>query len=529
MHKQILWSVALVLAFAGNITSAQDFRAYEASSDKTLVETEAGTLMGGYADGIYNFRGVRYAQAERFMMPQPVDHWEGIRTAVKFGENCLIPSSDGVANDELFNPHRYMPMNEDCQFLNIWTPEISDDGERPVMVWIHGGGFTNGSGIEMVGFDGHNLSKSGDVVVITLNHRINALGFLNLGAYGDKYKYSANVGLADLVAALEWIQANIEHFGGDPENVTIMGQSGGGRKVRALTAMESADGLFHKAIVQSGASVTDTTGNSAGIIEATLDVLGLDESEVGQLEEIPYLDLLSALRQAEEQTGFDLTWGPSIDNVLVTHPTGNVWSERAKDIPLLIGSNLTERPTVIRNSPESLLVDNKNDWSDQYARQKLQSRFGDNARAVEREFLKAYPNKSLADAYFIDDHYRPGTADAVLAKVRQDGAPVYSYVFTRFSPVMDGIAMAWHCAEIPYVFNNAELVSTSTGGGPEAAAMAYKMSSAWVNFARYGDPNHDGLPKWPAYSADVGATMIFDNVSEVRYHHDRDLLPLITN
>ena len=308
-----------------------------------------------------------------------------------------------------------------------------------------------------------------------------------------------------------------------------MGQSGGGRKVRALTAMESAEGLFHKAIVQSGASVTDTTGNSAEIIEATLDVLGLQDSEIDQLVELSYQELLSALLEAEERTGFDLTWGPSVDNVLVTHPTGNVWSNRARNIPLLIGSNLTERPTVIRNSPESLLADNKNHWSDAYAREKLQQRFGDQADQVANEFLDAYPQKTLADAYFVDDHYRPGTADAAIAKAEQGGAPVYTYVFTRFSPVMDGIAMAWHCAEIPYVFNNAELLASSTGGGQEAAAMAYQMSNAWVNFARYGNPNHDGLPEWPAYTLDAGATMIFDNVSEVRYHHDRDLLTLLTD
>lgn len=205
---------AVLIAGAPMTTKADD--AYVASKDKTLVETNKGSLIGGLDDSIYSYLGVPYARADRFMPAEDVKPWQGVRPAVTYGENCFIPQMTAVAGDELFNPHRYMPMSENCQFLNIWTPGIKDANKRPVMVWIHGGGFTNGSGIELTSYDGHNLSKQGDVVVVTLNHRLNALGFLDLSAYGDKYRNSGNASVTDLVAALKWVSQNIETFGGDP-------------------------------------------------------------------------------------------------------------------------------------------------------------------------------------------------------------------------------------------------------------------------------------------------------------------------
>ena len=268
------------------LTQAAD-TGYHASTADTVVKIHSGQLIGAKEDGIYEYLGVPYAQAERFMPPKDVTPWEGLRPAVTHGENCFIPMMKGVAGDELFNPHRYMPMSENCQFANVWTPGVADGQKRPVMVWIHGGGFTNGSGIELTSYDGHNLSKTGDVVVVTLNHRLNVLGFLDLSAYGEKYKNSGNASLEDLVAALRWVNKNAEAFGGDPGNVTIFGQSGGGYKVRALMGTPSARGLFHKAIVQSGSRVDSVTdqASSRKVAELTLANLGIGAEEVDRLAE----------------------------------------------------------------------------------------------------------------------------------------------------------------------------------------------------------------------------------------------------
>jgi para-nitrobenzyl esterase len=529
--KQAAIAAVLVLsctAGGGDPSAASDFRAAVA---ETVVKTKAGSLVGAADDGVYHYLGVPYAQAKRFMPPTEVKSWDGIRPAVTYGENCFIPMMKSVAGDELFNPHRYLPMSENCQFLNVWTPAINDGKKRPVMVWIHGGGFTNGSGIELTSYDGHNLSKKGDVVVITLNHRLNVLGFLDLSAYGEKYKYSGNASIADLVAALKWIHENIEAFGGDAENVTIFGQSGGGYKVRALMGTPSANGLFHKAIVQSGsrvASVTDQQ-SSRKVAELTLTNLGLTGEQVDKLVDVDYYTLLSAaekaLKDAEAQGAKDARWAPVQDSDFIPeNPIGDKWVDQAKDIPLMVGNVLNEFETVITKKVGDLISDNKNGWSADKARSKLNERFGEKAEAVAAAFKTAYPEKKLADAYFLDTRFRPGAIRDLDLKAKQAGAPVYSYMFTFESPVLDGVAMAWHCSELPYVFANADLVKSATGGGADALALSDKMSEAWVNFARSGKPRAKGLPEWPSYTSDSGATMIFDVQSRVASHPDRKLM-----
>lgn len=516
---------------AGTATTTRADDAYIASKDKTLVETNKGSLIGGLDDSIYSYLGVPYARADRFMPAEDVKPWQGIRPAVTYGENCFIPQMKAVAGDELFNPHRYMPMSENCQFLNIWTPGIKDAKKRPVMVWIHGGGFTNGSGIELTSYDGHNLSKQGDVVVVTLNHRLNALGFLDLSAYGDKYRNSGNASVTDLVAALKWVSQNIETFGGDPGNVTIFGQSGGGYKVRALMGTPAAKGLFQKAIVQSGSRVDSVTDQASArkVAELTLANLGLKPEEVGNLAEIEYPKLLTAadkaIKDASVQGARDARYAPVQDGIYIPeNPVGSSWVDQAKDIPMMVGNTLNEFETVIRNKPGVLLADNKNTWDDLKAGAKLKERFGDKADAVGKAFVAAYPEKKLADAYFLDLYFRPGAIRDLDLKAKQAGAPVYSYMFAYESPVLDGIAMAWHCAELPYVFANAGLVKTSTGGGSDAIALSKKMSEAWLNFARTGKPSAEGLPEWSAYTTDRPATMVFDTKPRVAVDLDRKVL-----
>lgn len=504
---------------------------FVASQNKTTVETNKGSLVGALDDGIYSYLGVPYAKAERFMPAQEIEPWKGVRPAVTYGENCFIPQMKAVAGDELFNPHRYMPMSEACQFVNVWTPAIKDGKKRPVMVWIHGGGFTNGSGIELTSYDGHNLSKEGDVVVVTLNHRLNVLGFLDLSAYGDKYKQSGNASVTDLVAALKWVHDNAEAFGGDPGNVTIFGQSGGGYKVRALMGTPAAKGLFQKAIVQSGSrtdSVTDQE-SSRKVAELTLQNLGLKNDEVDKLATVDYYDLLAAsdkaLKDATAQGAKDARYAPVLDNSYIPeNPVGTRWVDQASDIPLMVGNTLNEFETVISHKSAELLADNRNDWDEAKTKAKLKERFGDKADAVGAAFAAAYPEKKLADAFFIDLRFRPGAIRDLDLKAKQNGAPVYSYMFAYESPVLDGIAMAWHCSELPYVFANAGLVKTATGGGGEALALSKKMSQAWVNFARSGKPSAEGLPDWPSYTTEKPSTMVFDKDSRVALDLDRKLL-----
>ncbi|TWF59095.1 carboxylesterase/lipase family protein [Neorhizobium alkalisoli] len=504
---------------------------FVASAAKTVVETNKGSLIGAVDGGIYSYLGVPYARADRFMPAEEVKPWQGVRPAVTYGENCFIPQMTSVAGDELFNPHRYLPMSENCQFLNVWTPGIKDSKKRPVMVWIHGGGFTNGSGIELTSYDGHNLSKEGDVVVVTLNHRLNVLGFLDLSSYGDKYKYSGNASVSDLVAALKWVKQNAEAFGGDPDNVTIFGQSGGGYKVRALMGTPSAKGLFEKAIVQSGSRVDSVTdqASSRKVAELTLANLGLKPDEVGKLADMDYYKLLAAsdkaIKDATAQGAKDARYAPVEDGDFIpANPVGKSWVDQARDIPLMVGNTLNEFETVIRNKSGDLLADNKNGWDDAKAKEKLAKRFGDKADAVGKAFLAAYPEKKLGDAFFIDTYFRPGAIRDLDLKAKQAGAPVYSYMFAYESPVLDGIAMSWHCSELPYVFANAGLVKTSTGGGEEALALSKKMSQAWVNFARTGKPGAEGLPEWPAYTTDNPATMVFDKKQRVAVDLDRKVL-----
>ena len=268
-----------------------------ASSATAIAETESGKVAGYVENGIYIYKGIPYAKAERFMPPVAADKWEGVRSSRAYGPTCPQGKRMGWYSDEqafAFNWDDGYP-DENCLRVNIWTPGLKDGKKRPVMVWLHGGGYSAGSGQELPSYDGTNLAKKGDAVVVTLNHRLNVLGFLDLSAYGDKYAKSGNAGLLDLVAALQWVNKNIESFGGDARNVTIFGQSGGGGKVSTLLATPSARGLFHKAIVQSGSMLrTMEQKYSRRIGSAVMEELGLKASQIDELCKMPYDKVLAA-------------------------------------------------------------------------------------------------------------------------------------------------------------------------------------------------------------------------------------------
>lgn len=263
-----------------------------------VVQTKAGKLRGFFLDGTYIFHGIRYATAERFQMPKEVEPWEGIKDALSYGYVCPILNQP-QPNGEVMVPHRYWPQNEDCLFLNLWTPSLDSTSKKPVIVWLHGGGFSDGSSIEHVAYDGENMSKFGDAVVISLNHRLNVLGYLNVSSLSEKYENSANAGTEDMVAALRWIRDNVANFGGDPDNVTLFGQSGGGAKIWTLMQTPSAFGLFHKGIIQSGVFdlLPVQENNGKAICHALLEELGIPQAEGERLAEVPYCQLAEAYKK----------------------------------------------------------------------------------------------------------------------------------------------------------------------------------------------------------------------------------------
>ena len=503
------------------------------SAEATVVQTANGKVAGYIDDGIYTYKGIPYAKAERFMPPVPADSWEGVRSSRAYGPTCPQGKRTGWYSDEQafsFNWDDGFP-DEDCLRVNIWTPGINDGKKRPVMVWLHGGGYSSGSGQELPSYDGRNLADKGDVVVVTLNHRLNVLGFLDLSAYGEKYAHSGNAGLLDLVAALDWVQANIASFGGDASNVTIFGQSGGGGKVSTLLATPSAKGKFHKAIVQSGAMLRTMDSKwSRRIGAAVVEELGITPCKVDELQTIPYEKLLAAgekaiakVREEAEKSGFAsfiFGWAPTVEEcVLPRQPFDPAAPEQSKDIPMMIG-------TTIHEFTMSTYVPQFRDISKEGAIEYLKTKYGDKTAEFVEIFNKTYPEASAKDMIDTDFIFRPSAVEQADIKYRQGGAPVYTYMFTWESPVLDGILRSTHCMEIPFVFNNADVHASMTGGGPEALKLADMMSQAWINFARTGDPDTEELPQWPAYDAE-GATMFFDNECEVKYNHDKELIDFI--
>ncbi len=505
-----------------------------ASSDRAVAQTEFGQVAGYVKDGVYIYKGIPYAKAERFMPPTAPDKWEGIRSSRAYGPTCPQGKRTGWYSDEhafAFHWDDGFP-DENCLRVNIWTCGVNDGRKRPVMVWLHGGGYSAGSGQELPSYDGTNLAQKGDVVVVTLNHRLNVLGFLDLSSFGDKYAQSGNAGLLDIVAALQWIHKNIAAFGGDASNVTIFGQSGGGGKVSTLLATPSAKGLFHKAIVQSGSMLrTMESQYSRRIAQITVEELGLTASQVDELKNIPYERLLAAGEKAivkaraeadkDGVSSFIFGWAPTVDgHVLPAQPFEPSSLELSKDIPLIIGTTLHEFTMstyvpAFRSATKEMAVDF------------LQNKYGNRTDEFLKAFEKAYPVYQPKDLVDVDFTFRPGAIEQAKLKSLQKGAPVYMYLFAWESPVLDGMLRSTHCMEIPFVFNNVTRHANMTGGGTAACQLGEKMSDAWLNFAKTGNPNAKGLPQWNPYTVDQGATMLFKDNSEIKCNHDKELIELV--
>ena len=489
-------------------------------------KTATGDVLGYTIDGVSYFYGIPYAKAERFHMPEAADPWTNLKPCMMHGE--VAPQNKTTM--EMFDSFTYseeMVENEQTMLnLNIMTANLNGAAKKPVVVWLHGGGMTTGGSMEKTFYDGGNLAGYGDVVFVSLNHRLNALGFLDLSAYGDEYKYSGNVGMADIVFALEWVRDNIANFGGDPSNVTIVGQSGGGTKVTTLMGMPAAQGLFHKAMAISGGSaeVTRTTESARAETEKVLEILGIRKENIKDLETIDYVTLYNACAQAE------VSYGPVVDGDY--YPTGTY--EMSKDIPFVCGNVLGEFSTNFgnliipfltanRGAVESALLPN---ITEEDALARLTAQYEGNAEkaaAVVAAFKEAYPGHAIGEVLFINNRGAGMSAQPLAEAMERYGGTVYQYIQACPYPMFGGIVPIHTAGDVPLWFHNVEMIPGWVNG-EEAVfnRLADQMATALCNFAKTGSPGASGL-KWEPWSAEGDAIMVFDQTSGMRYHHEDTL------
>jgi para-nitrobenzyl esterase len=506
---------------AGALVGSRFTRAFAddlKTSPGATVATHAGKIRGTVQDGVQCFKGVPYgastAGERRFMPPAKVQPWTKVRDAFELGPRApqLSGSFHGQVPPEFEVMDRDEPMGEDCLVLNAWTPGVGHASKRPVMVWLHGGGYTSGSG-GFICYDGKELARKHDVVVVTVNHRLTALGYLYFaGIGGEKYANASNAGMLDIVAALEWVRDNIGAFGGNPGNVTIFGQSGGAGKVSVLTAMPSAKGLFHRAIVESGAAVKGVSVDAANkSAEAFLAKLNLKPNQIDELQKLSVDQLLAVTAPGGPQ----LALAPVVDGrTLPKDPFDPTAPEISANIPLLIGTTETE-VTFFPNQQLDPIDD-----AGLHARVKQTVRNASDAQVDQliAAYKKGRPEASNTDLYLIiasDATFRAGVVTEADRKAMQASAPVYEYYFTWRSPVRDGKLRSFHTLEIPFVFDCVDAARSMTGSGDDRQALADKMSAAWVAFARSGNPNHDGLPNWPSFDTTRRAVMILNDDCKV--------------
>ena len=509
-------AAGLFVGGAGGRAFAQEARLTEVGG---TARTRYGRVRGRLKDGVHQFWGVPYGAPtsgeNRFMPSREPGAWTGVRDCFQYGQRALMNPGGGEPAPVVRALNPQSEQGEDCLNLNVFTPGV-DSRARPVMVWLHGGGFTAGSGNYLL-YDGTNLAKKEDVVVVGVNHRLNLYGFLHLGDIGgEKWAQSTNLGMQDQVATLRWVRDNIENFGGDPDRVTIFGQSGGGSKTTTLMAMPSARGLFHRSIAQSGSRFRGTPASDASAeAERFLSKLGVATHELDRLQQIPVQRIQEAYYSEPRIPG--LGSGPVIDGTVIPRhqwdPTAPSYSA---DVPLMMGSTETEN---------GWLGPPPYDLSDEDLLDRFTSRLADGNAASGRTLLDLYKrrhprkrNQMLWLTAESDDARRWNAQALGRLKYEQGAAPSYLYFFDWYSPVHNNRMGAYHTLDIPFVLYNLDIGASMTGASQSRYELGHVMSAAWAAFARTGNPNHADMPTWSAFDPDDYPTMIFGE--EVRVADD---------
>jgi len=517
------------VSMAGGAVAA----AAAAQTDTALIaKTTYGQVRGASAGGVIVFKGIPYAGSpageNRFKAPPKLSPWTGVQDALVYGAQAIQPPDPGW-------PKSWKPAvaSEDCLFLNVWTQGIADGRKRPVMFYSHGGGFATGNGgaevwPQNLSHDGSALAKNYNVVVVTHNHRLGLLGYLYLGdLLGEEYAASGAAGMLDIVAALAWVRDNVEAFGGDPGNVMIWGESGGGAKTATLTAMPAAQGVYHKASVESAPGVPLVLREAATeFTRKVLAKLGLSEKKAGNLVKIPAHRFEEVQKQ---MSGTDpMLFGPVVDgHYIPSQPYDPVAPATSAKIPMIVGTNKDETLLFYRSSPEVFSLDELG------MRKRLQATLGDNTDRVVDVYHRSRPNASPTDIYiaittalFMWNH----AIAMAERKVALHAAPVYMYLFAYesevpVSPTTHYPMKAAHAMEMAFKFDHPDN-NPDAGKRPERYKAAANMSAAWAAFARSGNPSHPGIPKWPAYTLDERATMILDAECKVVNDPYREERPL---
>jgi len=483
-----------------------------------IAETSRGRVRGVINQGIRTFKGIPYGAPtdgpNRFLEAKLAVPWQGVRDAIAYGPMCPqeIHSRPSFAASWASDT----PMSEDCLVLNIWTPALRDHHKRPVMVWFHGGGFSTGSGSSPV-YDGTNLARKGDVVVVTVNHRLNIFGHLYLTRVGGaEFAESGTLGVLDLVAALRWVHTNIAEFGGDPANVTIFGQSGGGAKVSVLMGMPQTRGLFHRAIVQSGSHLDGLTTDEANANAlAFLRAADVPANDLARLQKLSMEQLLTALRKTMRAQSTPISFSPVVDGKFLPKapwiPDGPTESA---SVPMLIGSTKTETTALIgADDPSVFSLD------DASLRKKLATLIPTNEiERVIAGYQKSMPGGTSSDLFFAISSARRVRQQAWVQaerKAAQNAGPVWLYELDWQTPVDDGKWQSPHSLDLAFMFDNVAKSQSMVGGGDGPRSLAEQMSTAWLAFARTGNPNNKLSPQWAPFRVPERATMVFDTKSRV--------------
>ena len=506
--KKIMKKALMLFAAMMMIVSAT---AQQSTKQNIVVKTKSGKVSGIEQEGTLAFLGIPYAKVVRFLPPQPVEKWKGVKACDHWGPQAMQQVwGKTLSEDE---------MSENSCVLNVWTTDVK--AHKPVMLWLHGGGFDSGTSAWNPGMQ---LAQK-DVVVVSLNHRLNIMGFLDLSAVSPKYKYSGNVGMLDVVQGLEWIRDNISKFGGDPHNVTIFGESGGGGKVGTLMCMPAAKGLFHKAIIMSGTILNvNNQEMTQSLGKAVLKELGISASDIDRINDVPYDELYAAGQRAmaasigTRKPGTPMMWGfgPTPDGeVLLQQPFQPSFASISNNVPVLIGTTFNELQRLRYNQTMTL----------EEARAELKKTFGDETDAYIAAFAKTYPKHTPQDLLSIDWLFRPKTIITADAMTQTRQAPTYMYMFTWRSPVDNGSV---HGHELKFCFNTLHL-SPNELPSPTAddLRLADTMSSVWAQFAKAGNPQIDSLPTWHPYSAENGEILIFNHECFIQHNPDRELEQII--